>query len=884
MSALPEDTLNDLIARLGKVRRWLLALGVLRTATVWLVAILLYVDFYVVLDHRLHFGRTERLAALAGLIALLALLSHLLFRTLRRDLSYTRAARHVEARHSFDQQLITAAEFYEKGADYPYSQRLARQLVRQVDEVCRDFAFDSTVNKQQGYILVGCIGSGLIIVSLFVYGNLQYFKRSLVGLVNPLAAVEASVPAPIPAARPVPAIEEIVAVVRSSQTAEATTRKVTDRALDVPAGSQVELQIKATTPLQEVVIDGIGEKPVTQRLNGARDFRVPFQADKPLSLSFQLLSSEGVTNEGPLTMQVSVKSDAPPEFKLLSPDGDCLVTDVASIPITFEVTDDVGLDQTQLYCQLPGREIVVLDSNSPGGARQARVSAILELEQYDLSVGDCILFYARARDVATNSRRGDPNACSEIYLVEIRPYHQYWHPPQQQPGGPSSMPGVSPEDLITMLEYTRSIVKRTWTLAQTPPHEPQPYEKLRSDTEYCAKRLATMRDDPDNRFTDEQRAALTRVIERYDDVTSALAAKDAGTAVAPAQEAYRLLRKFVDELHMQWNPPDEGQSVPQEKPERVKLQEQPQSPDQDQQRAEAQLEKAQNQIDALAQQEKALKADLAKATQKQSQPPGGQPGEGKGQETQSAAQNAEEGGTPSTDALLRMLQARQNALRQQAAQLSAELAKVALPASSGQTDAREAARQSLDQAGQSMKQLEDKLGEARYRSESAGKNEAEGADWAESAARQLTQAGQALAKARADGRQMTEAERAEAMARQLAQDGETLEGSLTAQEKQEMMDRLKAAEQMLERMARPETQTIRGPGGGGTTQGYTRNAFNNPGEAARMLSRQFWSVAIQARNRQMRGGQNEPSDARFFESENKFFEDAAKFKPQQSSK
>lgn len=45
------------------------------------------------------------------------------------------------------------------------------------------------------------------------------------------------------------------------------------------------------------------------------------------------------------------------------------------------------------------------------------------------------------------------------------------------------------------------------------------------------------------------------------------------------------------------------------------------------------------------------------------------------------------------------------------------------------------------------------------------------------------------------------------------------------------------------------------------------------------MSGQFWSVAIQARSRQMRGTENEPSDARFFESENKFFEDAAKFRP-----
>jgi hypothetical protein len=961
MSTYSEDALNGLIARLGKVRRWLLALGVLRTATVWLVAILLYVDLYVVLDHRLHFGRPGRVAALAGLVTILAILVHLLIRTLRRDMSYTHAARYVEARHSFDQQLVAAVEFYEKGTDYPYSKRLARQLVLNVDDVCRDFAFDSMVNKQQGYILAGCIGSCLVLVSLFVYGNLQYFSKSLAGLVNPLTAVEPTPPAaPVqtPSAGPAPGIEEIIAAVRTGQTTEELTQKVTDFALEVLPGSQIELQVKATTPLQEATIDGIEGKPVVQKLDGAKEFRVPFKADKPLSLSFRLLSSEGVSSTAPLTMRVSLKPDTPPQFKLLSPEGDCLATNVASIPISFEVTDDFGLDQAQLYCQLPVGTIVVLDSNSPQGARQARLSVILELEQYELNVGDSILFYAKARDVVTSSRRGDPNTCSEIYLIEIRPYHQYWHP--QPSGGPSQVPGASPEDLITVLEYTRAIVKKTWTLAQSPQKEPEEYEKLRSDTEYCAKRLATMRDDPDNRFTNDQKAALTRIISPYGNVASALTAKDAGKAVAPAQEAYRLLRKFVDELHMKWNPPDSGKSVPQETPERVKLQEQPKPSDQDQQRAENQLEKAQNQIDSLAQQEKALKADIAKATQKQNQQSGGQNGEGKGQKAESAkspgagqAQSSakgqrgtqsgagekgsgdqqaqagpeskqsqgdgkgqqgtrssdgkqngasqakgqgkepsqgkgngqpSEGGAPSIDALLRMLGARQNALRQQASQLSADLAKLALPASSGQAGAKDAARQSLDQAVDSMKQLEDKLGEARYSPESSGKKEGDMAALAESATRELAQAGQAIGKALASGKQATDAEKAEAIARQLAKDAEAFDGSLSPQEKQEMLDRLKAAERLLERMDKPGTQTVWGSGGGSASQGYTRNASTSPGETAQMLSRQFWSVSIQTRNRQMRGTENEPSDAHFFESENKFFENAAKFKPQQSQK
>lgn len=780
MPTRSQDPLNALIARLGAVRRWLVALGVLRTATVWLLAVLVYVDCYALADRRFHFGRAERIAALAGLLALLAVLLHVLVRILRRDMSYTRAARYIEARHSFDQQLITAAEFYEKRADYPYSRRLARQLVLQVDERSRDFPFDATVNKKQGYALAGCVASCLILIAFFLYGNIPYFITSSP---TPGDAPVAVAPVPPPAPAEVPP------------------------AASSPAAARPE-------------------------------------ASKP---------------------------SLPQQFRLLSPAGDCLATNVASIPITFEVTDESGLAQAHLYCRMPDGSTLVLDSNSPQGGRQSRVSAVLELEQYDLDVGASVLFYAGAQGAGA-----DANASSEIYLIEIRPTHQYWHTQQAGSSKPSNLPGLSPEDLVTILEYTRAIVKRTWALAQLPTEaqkQRDDYGKLRSDTEYCGKRLSGMRDDPDNRFTDTQKAGLTRIISPYDSTASALTMRDAPKAAASAQDAYRLLRQFIDELNVQWTPPESGKTEPQERPEQVKLQEQPRTPGQEQQRAERQLEEARSRIDSLVRQEKALKADVAKAMQENSV----------GATPVSPSQRPEEG-QAAGDAVLRMLQARQNALRQQAAQLSAELAKLALPGSPDQASAKDAAGQRLDQAADSMKRLEDKLTESRYSAESPQKKQADAAALAESATRELAQAGRAVETALASGKPLTDAEKAEAMARQLAQDADAFDASLSPEEKQEMLNRLKAAEQLLERMTQPQTQTVSGGGGGAGGLAYTQSPSGSPGAAARLLSRQFWSVAIENRNRQLRNAESGPSDAHFFDTENKFFEDAAKFKPQQDRK
>jgi len=87
------------------------------------------------------------------------------------------------------------------------------------------------------------------------------------------------------------------------------------------------------------------------------------------------------------------------------------------------VTDDFGLDDARLICELPGQEPIVLARVSPDGATQCSLTHVLELEQYNLHVGDGILFYATAQDVRAGLARADANAaCSEIYFIEIRPY------------------------------------------------------------------------------------------------------------------------------------------------------------------------------------------------------------------------------------------------------------------------------------------------------------------------------------------------------------------------------------------------------------------------------------------------------------------------------
>jgi len=1108
-----DDILNDLIARVRRVRAWLLALSALRIAAVGLACVSAYIGLYAWLDHHVHFGTLGRVLSLALFLAMIGIGLYCIVRVLRREMTYARAANYIESKHSFDQQLVAAVEYYEGKGDYPYSKALAGQLVRQVNLVSQGYRFDSTIRRWQGYLLFGFILLCVFVVGLFVRQNVLYLSSYLGRLVRPFSAIE-PVPATVlesaqgdlvvgvddPVAFAVavqgrepesvtlvisrcdpndgnepsdvdveriemtratdeagktrftatksfdaagqfeyrfeapgmrsdgrsirvcetPSIERVVATVfpparEGLPPVQPYEQEVTDQPLAVLPHSRVEFKAQASMAMREAVVVGPDGQATTQSLNGADSFEFEVTADRASSIQVSGTSTDGLASAQAKELQIVLKSDQPPEFKLVSPQGDYLTTDVASVPIVFDVTDDFGLDGAQLVCELPGREPVVLVSASPGGAKECSLTCVLELEQYELHVGDGILVYATAQDVRTGHVRADPNACSEIYFIEIRPYRQYWH---VQPGGKSQspMPMPVPEDLITILEYTRAIVKKTWALARslrTPDEDRSKMESLAADVQYCATKLTEIRDDPDTGFGDGDKAVMNVILKSYEQAKGYLDSRDAKAALPPAQEAYRILRMFIDELNMKWSPPDDNPSAPQETPERIKLQEQPQEPKMEQERIENRLKEIQQKIDSLSRQQESLKADAAKALEKDKEAkaaaqsareaqtaasdsrnkgqdgaqasqqddstPGsddsgdrsGQSGEsqsgqsGEGQSGQSAgeqgsqsgdgqggqsgdqqgqqsasgqggqpggSQSGQSGGGQSgqgggeqggqsgsgqdsqpggksdgagqgqspdgqptwgpgdgtgrasaqQDARMRMLQAKQKALREQTSQLSEQVGGLPTAESSNPGRASRQAKEHLDRAVEAMKQFEDRLDDARY--EALDSVEAAAmAELAESASRRLADAGLSIERGLAgDGQDSSD--KAQQMAEQLAKDAEAYDESLSEADKQKMMERLEAAQRLLESMAGPHWATMSSGGGPGASHVYTSDPHATAADTARLLARQFWSVALEAKKRPSRPVEEEASDVEFFEAENAFFEAAARFDSQGAAK
>ena len=227
---------------------------------------------------------------------------------------------------------------------------------------------------------------------------------------------------------PMPQIESITAKItpHARRAAKPYTEEVDDFSLEVPENSRITLTIKTSQPLAQAQITTPDGKSLSKEMNSQDEFTVDFVADEDGFVQFELLSSDQVANKQVPPFQVRLRADKPAKFSLLSPGGDYLATNVASVPVAFEISDDFGLEWAALYWEVAGSEPEVINAAVELGSRKVMVEKTFELEDYDLEVGDTIMVYARAQDVNVSGRGEGGAMTSDIYFVEIKPYRQLW--------------------------------------------------------------------------------------------------------------------------------------------------------------------------------------------------------------------------------------------------------------------------------------------------------------------------------------------------------------------------------------------------------------------------------------------------------------------------
>jgi hypothetical protein len=381
--------------------------------------------------------------------------------------------------------------------------------------------------------------------------------------------------------------------------------------VEVVSGHELALKIRTDQPLSQIQVHREGEliDTLTPQGNEAEYHCAPEQSQ---SLTFTPINEHGQPIEKPLTVEVDVTVDQAPHIELLDPPGDVALTQPVPVPVTFRISDDVGLANARLFYEIKNRPAKQFDMPVMNQSREIQLSRTLTLEKWRLQEGDTVLFYVKATDIPQDPCGVGQETVSEIYLIEIQREIKLKDPQESK----SSM---FSETLTDALEYTRALIKKTWTLSHVKDWGPTHRERaqgLVKDLAHTQAVIEKNRDDEDMGFSDEDKAVLTRVVSLLSEAEQALEASESREAVDIEKKAYRVLRDFINESDLT---PVQSPSAPKPPvPEKIKLQNDPnRPPSMNEQEAKSQLENIQKQLESLVQKQQQLKKAVEKALESQ---------------------------------------------------------------------------------------------------------------------------------------------------------------------------------------------------------------------------------------------------------------------------
>ena len=225
-----------------------------------------------------------------------------------------------------------------------------------------------------------------------------------------------------------PEIERITAKISfNAGTKQLSVDKtVTDFVLSALEGSTAEITVEANCTLDNAEVKHLDDRTDPYVVNGSDRFTFTTSLDREGLIEFRLQDTGGLWSRDLPPLAVKITEDKCPEFSLLHPTGDCLATNVASVPIRFEIKDDFGIADANLFLDFGDGRTERIPAAISDDTCTAKVDHVLELEQYNLGVGDAVLFYASATDVTTGSTPRARPARSDVVILEIKPYRRIW--------------------------------------------------------------------------------------------------------------------------------------------------------------------------------------------------------------------------------------------------------------------------------------------------------------------------------------------------------------------------------------------------------------------------------------------------------------------------
>ena len=156
---------------------------------------------------------------------------------------------------------------------------------------------------------------------------------------------------------------------------------------------------------------------------------------------------------------IRMLNDRPPDVRILHPAGDKHVSPLEEVAIEARADDDYGVQALELVVKTAGGKETVVPLGHPVSGSVATGAHTVYLEELQVTPGDFVTYYARARDVG-RGRRGT-EARSDMFFLEVKPYEEEFTASESQAmgGGQAEQSGL--EELIAQ---QKDVMAATWKL------------------------------------------------------------------------------------------------------------------------------------------------------------------------------------------------------------------------------------------------------------------------------------------------------------------------------------------------------------------------------------------------------------------------------------
>ncbi len=208
-----------------------------------------------------------------------------------------------------------------------------------------------------------------------------------------------------------PHVERLQITVTRPPYAGGTHRQLKPNVGDVSAlaGSIVELAVTASVPLSSGHLDRLDGSEVLLSIDPGDPCRASarFTLTRSGGYAIRLTDTRGLANLNPPRYTLTAEPDQPPVVVVTRPGRDLLMPPDASLPLTIEANDDIGLARLVLQTRTGtgGWSDTQHWEVSQAGINQRVVGTSLSLSQFGLKLNEVLLY----RVVASDHRKPEPN-------------------------------------------------------------------------------------------------------------------------------------------------------------------------------------------------------------------------------------------------------------------------------------------------------------------------------------------------------------------------------------------------------------------------------------------------------------------------------------------